>query len=172
MPLLRSWLASANEPDCPFPLNNLPCGVFSDGRAGPRCGIAIGDRVADLAALEAAGVLAVSQAPLFAEPAWNAAMGAGPAVWTELRERMTTLLAAGSSAREAVEPHLVPLDGVQLHMPFKVAGYTDFYASRSHAFNVGTMFHGPEHALPPNWLHIPIGYNGRASSVVGADQGA
>jgi len=65
-----------------------------------------------------------------------------------------------------VEPHLVPLDAVEMHLPFLVSEYTDFYAGRNHAFNVGTMFRGPENALPPNWLSIPIGYNGRASSVV------
>ncbi|MGB3313010.1 MAG: fumarylacetoacetase, partial [Albidovulum sp.] len=68
--------------------------------------------------------------------------------------------------RAAVEPHLVSRANAVMHMPFRIAEYTDFYASRDHAFNVGTMFRGPENALPPNWLSIPIGYNGRASSVV------
>ncbi len=166
MPLLRSWVGSANSPACPFPLNNLPCGVFSAATTPPRCGVAIGDRIVDMFALEAAGVVKLSDAPLFAEASWNAVMAAGPAVWGALREALIGLLSEGSAAREAVEPHLVPMADAQMHLPFRVAGYTDFYASRQHAFNVGTMFRGPENAIPPNWLHIPIGYNGRASSVV------
>lgn len=166
MPLLRSWVDSANAPACPFPLNNLPCGVFSTADVPSRCGVAIGDRIVDMAALEAAGVLKLADAPLFAEPVWNAVMAAGPAVWRALRAALTELLAEGSARRDAVEPHLVAMTDARMHLPFRVAGYTDFYASRQHAFNVGTMFRGPENALPPNWLHIPIGYNGRASSVV------
>lgn len=166
MPLLRSWVDSANTPACPFPLNNLPCGVFSTATMPPRCGVAIGDRIVDMAALEAAGVLKLADGPLFSEPSWNAVMAAGPAVWRGLREALTRLLGDGAGQRDVVEPHLVAMADAQMHLPFRVAGYTDFYASRQHAFNVGTMFRGPENALPPNWLHIPIGYNGRASSVV------
>lgn len=166
MPLLKSWIAAANDPACDFPLNNLPCGVFSVG-SGPRhCGVAIGDRILDVAAAEAAGLIALGEAPLFDAPAWNAVMAAGPAVWSALRARLTELLAEDATEKEAVAPFLVPMAGAALHMPFTVAEYTDFYASRHHAFNVGTMFRGPENALPPNWLSIPIGYNGRASSVV------
>lgn len=166
MPLLRSWVDSANAPACPFPLNNLPCGVFSTPTTPPRCGVAIGDYIADMSVLETAGVLRFGDRPFFAEPSWNAVMAAGPKTWRALREALTTLLAEGSAARGVVEPHLVAMADAQMHLPFRVAGYTDFYASRQHAFNVGTMFRGPENALPPNWLHIPIGYNGRASSVV------
>ncbi len=164
--LLRSWVDSANAPDCPFPLNNLPCGVFSTGADEPRCGVAIGDFVLDVTGLEEAGLLPLADAPLLDVPFWNDVMEAGPAVWSALRSRLTALLAADSADRAAVESFLVPLAGVTLHMPFLVSEYTDFYAGRHHAFNVGTMFRGPENALPPNWLHIPIGYNGRASSVV------
>jgi fumarylacetoacetase len=127
--------------------------------------VAIGTQVLDATALEAAGLLHPGH-PLLTEPAWNGVMAAGPKVWAALRARLTELLAEGALERAKVEPHLVPLSDVRLHMPFRVAGYTDFYAGRHHAENVGTMFRGPENALPPNWLHIPIGYNGRASSVV------
>ena len=166
MPLLRSWLASANHPAGQFPLNNLPYGVVSVGEGPSHCGVAIGDKVLDLAAIEAAGLLRLPGGPYLAEPAWNALMAAGPAVWAALRLRLTALLAEDAPERDAVAPHLLPLDGARLHLPFRVAGYTDFYAGRHHAENVGTMFRGPENALPPNWLHLPIGYNGRASSVV------
>lgn len=164
--LLRSWIEAANHPAGPFPLNNLPYGVFSRGGDAPRCGVAIGDRVLDATALEAEGLLPLAGGPLLAEPAWNAVMARGPDLWAGLRGRLTELLAEGAPERAALERHLVPLAEARLHMPFGVAGYTDFYAGRHHAENVGTMFRGPENALPPNWLHIPIGYNGRASSVV------
>ncbi|MEH7828520.1 fumarylacetoacetase [Gemmobacter denitrificans] len=166
MGLMRSWVESANAAECPFPLNNLPCGVFTHGEGEPRCGMAIGDRVLDVTGLEEAGLLGLDGGPLLDVPFWNEVMAAGPEVWAALREQVTLALAEGSRFRAQVEPHLLPLSEVELHMPFLVAEYTDFYAGRHHAFNVGTMFRGPENALPPNWLHIPIGYNGRASSVV------
>ncbi len=166
MGLIRSWVESANVPAHPFPLNNLPCGVFSRPGEEPRCGVAIGDFVLDAAALEEAGVLSLPGAPLLDVPFWNEVMEAGPEIWAALRTRLTALLAESSGERAAVEPHLVPRDAVELHLPFLVSEYTDFYAGRHHATNVGTMFRGAENALPPNWLHIPIGYNGRASSVV------
>lgn len=159
MGLITSWVSSANAPGCEFPLNNLPYGVFDDGK-GARPGVAIGDFVLDLRAVDHG-----LDPALLAEPAWNAVMAAGPRVWAALRARLTALL-SDESFRVAVEPALVPLRSVTLKMPFRVTEYTDFYASRNHAFNVGTMFRGPENALPPNWLSIPIGYNGRASSVV------
>lgn len=166
MPLLRSWVDSANAPDHPFSLNNLPCGVFSTTGEDPRCGVAIGDYVLDVSALEEAGLLILSEAPLLDVPFWNDVMEAGPKVWADLRARLTTLLAEGAKDRAQVEPHLVPLAKVELHLPFLVSEYTDFYAGKHHAMNVGTMLRGAENALPSNWLHIPIGYNGRASSVV------
>lgn len=166
MGLIRSWVESANAPDHPFPLNNLPCGVFSRREAEPRCGVAIGDCVLDVAALEERGLLVLPGGPLMDVPVWNKVMQAGPQVWAAVRARLLEMLGEGSGERAAVEPHLVPLAEVALQMPFLVSEYTDFYAGRHHATNVGTMFRGAENALPPNWLHIPIGYNGRASSVV------
>lgn len=164
--LLRSWIESANAPDHPFPLNNLPCGVFSTTGEEPRCGVAIGDYVLDVSSLEETGGLSLPGGPLLDVPFWNELMEAGPQAWAALRNRLTEVLAEGADDRAMVEPHLVPRAEVVLHMPFLVSEYTDFYAGRHHATNVGTMFRGAENALPPNWLHIPIGYNGRASSVV------
>ena len=159
MSLTTSWVASANDPETDFPLNNLPYGVFDAGQ-GPRMGVAIGDRILDVARVDNG-----LDDALFAQPAWNAVMAAGPQVWATLRDRLTTLL-SDTAHRDAVAPHLVAMAEAALLMPFTVAEYTDFYASRHHATNVGTMFRGAENALPPNWLSIPIGYNGRASSVV------
>lgn len=163
MTLKRSWVDSANAADTDFPLNNLPYGVFSRQDA-PRCGVAIGDQILDVAAMEATGLLGFDGA--LQTGAWNAFMGQGKAAWARLREALTQMLAEGSDAQAQLAPMLVPMAGAQMHMPFTVTEFTDFYASRHHATNVGTMFRGAENALPPNWLHIPIGYNGRASSVV------
>ena len=166
MPLMTSWVASANAPEHPFPLNNLPYGVFSVGDDDPRCGGAIGDMILDMQAAEDEGLISLDDAPVFDVPFWNDVMELGPEAWAALRDRLIQLLAEGSSERAAVEPLLVPMAQAALHLPFLVSEYTDFYAGRHHATNVGTMFRGAENALPPNWLHIPIGYNGRASSVV------
>jgi len=166
MPLMTSWVASANAPGHPFPLNNLPCGVFSVGDDDPRCGVAIGDMILDCRAAEDEGLLSLDDAPVFDVPFWNEVMELGPEAWAALRARLIQLLAEGSAERAAVEPLLVPMADAEMHLPFLVAEYTDFYAGKHHATNVGTMFRGAENALPPNWLHIPIGYNGRASSVV------
>ncbi len=166
MGLIRSWVDSANAAECLFPLNNLPCGVFLVDGDEPRCGMAIGDRILDVAGLEEAGLLDLAGGPLLDVPFWNEVMAAGPAVWAVLRAQVTALLAEGAALQDEVAPYLVPMADAVLQMPFLVSEYTDFYAGRHHATNVGTMFRGAENALPPNWLHIPIGYNGRASSVV------
>lgn len=169
MPLLKSWIESANAPDTPFPLNNLPYGVFSVGDGDLRCGVAIGDRIIDATGLEGAGLLrADPEADVLDAPCWNDFMELGPEVWAAYRAALTEMLS--QSASDAMQDKLttfsVRMAEASLHLPLKVAEYTDFYAGKHHATNVGTMFRGPENALPPNWLSIPIGYNGRASSVV------
>lgn len=164
MPLLRSCIPAANDPDGPFPLNNLPYGVFSTEDGRRRCGTAIGDSILDLTALEAAGLLTAAARPVLAGDGWNDFMALGPDVWDGYRAQLQAMLAEGADA-DRLQPHLAPMTSARMHMPFRVSEYTDFYASRHHAENVGTMFRGKENALPPNWLSIPIGYNGRASSV-------
>lgn len=160
---MKSWVASANSPETDFPLNNLPYGVFSTGDdTMPRCGVAIGDMIFDLCKAEADGLLG-DLAPVFDVPYWNDFMDLGPEAWAELRAQLIDLLQAGADERPE---YLVAQADVQMMMPFQVTEYTDFYASKNHASNIGTMFRGPENALPPNWLSVPIGYNGRASSVV------
>jgi fumarylacetoacetase len=166
MSLTLSWVASANTADTDFPLNNLPCGVYSMQSHDRRCGVAIGDSIVDIGALERSGLLELAAKPVFTEPHWNTFMALGPDAWKAFRHRLTALLAAGSAARARIEHHLVPQADAIMHLPFVVAEFTDFYSSRHHAERVGTMFRGPANALPPNWLHMPIGYNGRASSVV------
>jgi fumarylacetoacetase len=163
--LLRSWLESANAPDTDFPLNNLPYGVFSIDDDEPRCGVAIGDMILDMAAIEEAGLLRLADDPVFDVPFWNEVMELGPATWVPLRAMLMELLVEGSDAEAELRGFLVPQAEAQLHMPFLVAEYTDFYAGMQHAKNMGAILRGSPD-LPANWLHIPIGYNGRASSVV------
>ncbi len=152
------WIESANGAT-DFPIENLPYGVFDAG-SGARQGIAIGDQILDVSALK----LDIDPALLQAG-SWNAFMAAGRDVWRKFRQDVTELL-SNDAHQASVEKHLLSQAAVKMLMPFTVSEYTDFYAGKNHAFNVGTMFRGPENALPPNWLSIPIGYNGRASSIV------
>lgn len=164
MSLMPAWVESANTAQTDFPLNNLPYGVFSRAGSEPRCCVAIGDMLLDLHALEARGFLEFGGS--LRAGAWNDFMARGRADWTRLRNVLTGLLGAGAAAQAELEPHLHAQSQVRMHLPFRVTEYTDFYSSRHHATNVGTMFRGADAALPPNWEHMPIGYNGRASSVV------
>jgi fumarylacetoacetase len=170
---LKSWLQSANRAECEFPIQNLPYGIFSDARnPRPRAGVAIGDMILDLSVLEAEGLLQAegAAAPVFGGPALNSFIALGRPAWRAVRSRLTELLSAGHPAlRDDAglrSRALVAMDGAGLHLPVEIGGYTDFYSSKEHATNVGSMFRNPENALMPNWLEIPIGYNGRASSVV------
>jgi fumarylacetoacetase len=171
----RSWVVAANAQGADFPIQNLPYGVFSLGDSPPRCGVAIGDQILDLAVIEAAGLVRPdAAAPVFDCPALNDFLALGPAVWRATRRRLWQLLCEEESALRddaaLCAQALVPMAKARLHLPIFVRSFTDFYASRHHAENVGTMFRGREYALPPNWLHMPIGYNGRASTVVVSGQ--
>ena len=160
-------MGSANDPEGEFPLNNLALGAYvPPGDDLARCCVAIGDRLFDAEEAELAGLIDLGGTPVAALGDWCALMRRGPAMWDAFRARMTELLAEGADERAAAERYLLPREDARLAMPFTVAEFTDFYAGYHHAVNVGTMFRGPENALPPNWLSMPIGYNGRASSVV------
>lgn len=166
----QSWVDGAQAPGCDFPLANLPYGVFSTDGRSPRCGVAIGASVLDLAELVAAGLLPGADLG-FDQPALNRFMAAGAATWAAIRARLTDLLAEGGdpALREDAllrARALLPLANAQMHLPVEIRGYTDFYAGRQHAFNSGSILRGPENALTPNWSHMPIGYNGRVSTVV------
>jgi fumarylacetoacetase len=157
-----TWLEL--PPETGFGVLNLPFGSFSVEPSGtPRAGVAIGDQVLDVAAV--ADELRLPLRDLFAEPALNRFLAAGPGTWREARERITEWLTRPEH-RAAVEPHLVPLSEAQLNLPFAVADYVDFYASRNHAENVGAIFRPGQPPLPRNWLHMPLGYHGRGGSVV------
>ncbi|WP_454737831.1 fumarylacetoacetase [Cupriavidus necator] len=165
-----SWIASANDGQTHFPLQNLPYGVFSTKGQSPRVGVAIGDQVLDLAALDEAGLLPAAAKGAFAAVNLNRFIALGKPVWSETRKRLTALLSGEDAAlRDNAamrDKALVPMSAATLHLPVEIPGYTDFYSSKEHATNVGRMFRDPDNALLPNWLEIPIGYNGRASSVV------
>jgi fumarylacetoacetase len=170
-PKLRSFIDVSPTSD--FPIQNLPYGVFSAHGLAPRVGVAIGDYVLDLWELEQDGRfegLEDGELGVFSSPTLNAFMTLGPQVWTRTRARISELLRADHPElrdnEELRQRALVPMADVRLHMPFAVSGYTDFYSSKEHATNVGVMFRGKDNALQPNWLHMPIGYNGRASTVV------
>jgi fumarylacetoacetase len=163
MTLMKSWVTSANTADHPFPLNNLPYGVFSMGEDDPRCGVAIGDMILDVQAAQEAGLLGFGD--IFDVPYWNDLMDMGPVAWSTFRTRLTGILSEGSQDQTTAEPFLVAQSEATLHMPLAVSEYTDFYAGMQHAKNMGAILRGSPD-LPANWLHIPVGYNGRASSVV------
>lgn len=167
-PKLRSFISV--DPTSDFPIQNLPYGVFSAHGLAPRVGVAIGDYVLDLWELEQDGRFAFGEIGVFSQGSLNPFMALGPKMWSKTRARISELLRHDHPELrdndELKKLALVPMDQVKLHMPFTVSGYTDFYSSKEHATNVGVMFRGKDNALQPNWLHMPIGYNGRASTVV------
>jgi fumarylacetoacetase len=167
-PKLRSFIPV--DPTSDFPIQNLPYGVFSARGLAPRVGVAIGDYVLDLWELEQDGRFAFGEIGVFSQTSLNAFMALGPKMWSKTRARISELLRHDHPElrdnEELRKLALVPMRDVKLHMPFAVSGYTDFYSSKEHATNVGVMFRGKDNALQPNWLHMPIGYNGRASTVV------
>ncbi|NOG72200.1 fumarylacetoacetase [Roseicella sp. DB1501] len=166
-PKRRSWVASANgHPD--FPIQNLPLGVVSPPGGAPRAGVAIGDRILDLPALLAAGLLSgeAARAAAAADGATlNALLGLGAGPRRALRTQLSALLAEGSAERGRVEPCLHAAADCALHLPARIGDYTDFYVGIHHATNVGRVFR-PDNPLLPNYKHVPIGYHGRASSIV------
>jgi fumarylacetoacetase len=168
-PSLRSFIEV--DPTSDFPIQNLPYGVFStrDGLA-PRVGVAIGDYVLDLWQLAQDCRIDVVEPAVFAASQLNPFMALGPKVWSRTRARISELLRHDNPELRDNEKlrrrALVPMADLKLHLPIAVSGYTDFYSSKEHATNVGVMFRGKDNALQPNWLHMPIGYNGRASTVV------
>jgi fumarylacetoacetase len=130
------------------------------GDVDPRVGARLGDRVLDLASLAADGLLPADPA-LFAQPSLNAFMAAGPDTWRTVRHALRAL-ASGPDAELAA----VPLEEAELLLPIEVGDYVDFYSSIEHAANVGRMFRPDADPLPPNWLHLPVGYHGRSGTVV------
>ncbi|KRF55243.1 fumarylacetoacetase [Bacillus sp. Soil768D1] len=156
-----------------FPIQNLPYGIFQFKDKGPRAGTAIGEYVLDLSVIDDAGLLkgtGAEEKNVFSASSLNLFMELGHPTWTSVRKKLQYLLDANTpDLRDDEELRLKafhPLKDVEMLLPAKIGDYTDFYASREHATNVGTMFRGKDNALMPNWTHLPIGYHGRSSSIV------
>ena len=156
-----------------FPLENLPFGIFKprDGGAA-RAGVALGELVVDLAALEASGHLSFSgeSSSVFGQDSLNAFLSLGRGAWQQTRETLQHLLSADTSTlrdNTLLRPQVFYRQrDVSMQLPVRIGDYTDFYSSYHHAHNVGTMLRGPENALMPNWKWLPVAYHGRASSIV------
>lgn len=162
---MRSWVEVAA--DSHFPIQNLPYGVFSTDDAEPRVGVRIGDFVLDLVALHDAGLL--PGANVYDRPLINDLMALGPRAWQEVRNAITDIMRESEPTLrdddELRSATLIPVSQVKMHLPVRIGAFVDFYSSEQHATNVGSMFR-PDAPLMPNWKHLPVGYNGRASSVV------
>jgi fumarylacetoacetase len=171
-PNLRSFVDVPAESD--FTIHNLPYGVFKPAfGAAPRIGVAIGDHILDLSVLAERRLLSGEElgiGSVLGLSNLNAFMALGRPAWQEVRSKLTRLLSHDEPTLrddEALrQAALVPAASVEMLLPATIGDYTDFYSSREHATNVGVMFRGPDNALQPNWLHLPVGYHGRASSVV------
>lgn len=168
-PSLKSWVDVPEGSD--FPIQNLPFGVYKKGNSTPHLCTAIGDQVADLFVLAEHGFFddLEIEKEVFAQPYLNDFIALGKDKTRAVRNRLSEVLDDDLEEWDASELStffLHPQSEIELLLPIKVGDYTDFYSSREHATNVGTMFRDPENALLPNWLHLPVGYHGRASSIV------
>ena len=165
-PDLVSWVESANQPETDFPIQNLPYCVFQTPSNPASIGIGIGDQILNLRACGESGLLNPRFASVSQQPTLNQLMALPPTEQSQLRARIVELLSEGSpDADKIASTALVPQSGVEFLMPCNIGDYSDFYASVYHATNVGSMFR-PDNPLLPNYKHIPIGYHGRASSIV------
>lgn len=170
--MLKSFIEVSR--DSHFPIQNLPYGVFAPKSGGdPRIGTAIGDYILDLSVLEEQGLFErtlLGPGNVFSNTTLNEFMAKGEAVRKEIRIVLQNILSEDNptlkdnkALRESV---LYKMDECEMYMPVEIGDYTDFYSSKEHATNVGIMFRGKENALMPNWLHLPVAYHGRASSIV------
>lgn len=163
----RSWVSI--DPDSDFSIHNLPFGIFKDKSA--RAGIAIGEHVVDLALLQQHGLLEGMSIPetIFNHDVLNDFFALGKKTVGRVRHRVMELLTEGNNElrnSSIADKVLIPRRLVTMQMPVHIRNYTDFYSSEEHATNVGSMFRDPKNALLPNWKHLPVGYHGRASSIV------
>ena len=168
-PQLQSWVASANDGQTDFPIQNLPFAIFrrQGSNEAFRGGVAIGDQIVDMAAAVKAGVFtgdALEAAQAAAEPTLNHLMGLGPQRLSHLRKQLSKALQTGSAQEAALQACLVPQAQAEYALPARIGDYTDFYTSVHHATNIGKQFR-PDNPLLPNYKWVPIGYHGRSSSI-------
>ena len=172
-PSLTSWVEVM--PGSDFPIQNLPYGIFKPNSRAPRVGVAIGNHILDLHVLQETGYFEGFKLPfqIFRRPFLNDFMALGKQKTIKVRERISELLREDNPAlrdNKIVRSRaVIPMSEAELQMPIMIRDYTDFYSSIEHATNVGKMFRDPDNALLPNWKHIPVGYHGRASSIVLSD---
>lgn len=167
-PNLKSWVEIPENSD--FPIQNLPFGIFEQ-KGYKQAGVAIGEMVLDLAGLQNHGFLDGLGLPdkVFEKDTLNTFLALGKKIGSTVRNRISDLLKEGNEelkSHYSIASLLIPQDQVKMCMPVSIGDYTDFYSSEQHAFNVGSMFRDPDNALLPNWKHIPVGYHGRASSII------
>jgi fumarylacetoacetase len=169
-PSLKSWVPVSAGSD--FPIQNLPFGIFKTSKTAPRIGVAIGEHIADLQALGEAGLLddIPFDRSVLSQNTLNSFIALGKPLTYAVRDRLSHLLNVENHELQGnkalIKKILLKQSDAQMLMPVHVPNYTDFYSSREHATNVGAMFRDPANALLPNWLHLPVGYHGRASSIV------
>lgn len=169
-PNLKSWVIVPDN--CDFPIQNLPFGIFSTNGGQKRVGVAIGNHVLDLFEIASAGLLndVENDNSIYKQDYLNPIIDKGKAYTRALRNRISELLEIANPLlrdnSELKNKALLPLTDVTMHLAVNAGDYTDFYSSIDHATNVGKMFRDPENALLPNWLHIPVGYHGRSSSII------
>jgi fumarylacetoacetase len=166
---LESWVYVKGESD--FPIQNLPFGIFSLNGGSKKAASAIGDYVVDLDFLHGNGFFDGIELPegIFSKPVLNDFIGLGKTISSKVRHRLSDIFDKKidyNNASSRRQEFLIGIDAAVMHLPLQIGDYTDFYSSREHATNVGMMFRDPENALLPNWLHLPVGYHGRASSIV------
>ena len=155
--------------DSDFSIHNLPFGIFSTSGSAPRVGVAVGEHILDLAAVAELGVFSFDT-KVFQQAYLNEFIALGKARTSQVRTSIQYWLQDLSSPLAGKPDLFIPQSLAQMHMPIRVGDYTDFYSSIEHATNVGKMFRDPENALLPNWKHIPVGYHGRASSIIVSGQ--
>jgi fumarylacetoacetase len=167
-PKLKSWVPIPSGSD--FPIQNLPFGIFKTKYLSAVAGVAIGNHVLDLVYLQEHDYLDGFGLPqgIFNQRYLNKFIGLGKKKTSEVRERISELLQHDNDELNiaAREIALIPMEEVQMLLPVRIPNYTDFYSSEEHAFNAGSIFRDPKNALLPNWKHLPVGYHGRASSIV------
>lgn len=166
--IMKSWIEVKKDSD--FPIQNLPFGIFKTKQHSSRVGVAIGEYVVDLAELFSLGILKEGNASVYENKTLNSFIALGKPVTKGIRKRIYDLLEEKNSElrdnADAKAKTLYKMSEVEMLLPVEIGDYTDFYSSEQHAFNVGSMFRDPANALLPNWKHLPVGYHGRASSIV------
>ena len=163
---MKSWLKVSSKSD--FSIYNLPFGIFSTNKKNKRIGIAIGDHVIDLHACNSLDLFKDLniESHVFKNIFLNNFIELGKEITSKVREIIQSELANDNSLIKHNSNCIIPIDSVEMHLPVNIGDYTDFYSSIEHASNIGSMFRDPSNPLLPNWKHLPVGYHGRASSII------